>query len=135
VGTFLMLVEQLLSCLENAEEAIRGRDYLLADDALIAAKNHASELLMYRDLSDAAGLLSLKCFQALREIKAVVDAPQSVETMRRAMQRIWAAPFMNFDEAADLASEIEDSVGGLVLVGYNEVAAELISDAYVPEDT
>jgi hypothetical protein len=133
VGIFVTLVEDLIDHLEAAATALAGRDHLLADNILISAKKIASELLMYRDVSDAAGLVSLKCFQALCEIKAIVDAPEAIDLMTRALRRIWAAPFMSFDEASDLSSMIEDSVGGLTLVGYNELADELIADASISD--
>ncbi len=134
VGTFLTLAEELIRSLENAATALASRDNLLADNILITAKKVASELLMYRDISDAAGIIALKCFQALCEIKAIVDAPQSIEVMKHVVQRIWAAPFMAFDEASDLSSMIEDSVGGLTLAGYNELVDELIGDASVSDN-
>jgi hypothetical protein len=133
VGIFITLAEDLIDHLEAAVTALADRDHLLADNIMISAKKVSSELLMYRDVSDAAGLVSLKCFQALCEIKAIVDAPEAIDVMARALRRIWAAPFMSFDEASDLSSTIEDSVGGLTLVGYNELANELIADASVSD--
>lgn len=133
LAKFLNLSEDLIVRLESSSEALREKDNLLADDHLIAAKKLASELLMYRNLSDAIGIVALKIFQALCEIKSVVESPGSVDVMKQSLQRIWAAPFMAFDDAADLASAIEDSVGGLKLVGYDEIAGELIGDAFVAD--
>lgn len=134
VGIFVTFAEDLIDHLEGAAVALASRDHLLADNILISAKKVASELLMYRDVSDAAGLIALKCFQSLCEIKAIVDAPEAIDVMQRAMRRIWAAPFMSFDEASDLSSLIEDSVAGLTLVSYNELANELIGDAFVSDN-
>ena len=128
VGRFLDLCAQALAQIEECKELIKS-DPLAADDKFMASKVIFSELLMFRDLSDSVGLISAKCFQVASQVAAVTDAPELPAALIVALTRIWAAPFMAFSEACNLADEIEQAAPKLVLPSYDEVAAELVSDA------
>lgn len=133
LSRFLSIASRALAQAEVCDENIRAKDALGADDALMATKSVLEELLMYRDISDSVGLIAFKCFDATCKISMATDAPGLPTAVKRALQRIWSAPFMPFDEACKLADSIEESVGSLEVVGYAEIAAELIGDATVTD--
>jgi hypothetical protein len=135
LSKFLALASEAISQIEMSEQRLLMGDALGADDELMATKNILSELLMYRDVSDAVGLVAFKCFEATSKVSAIVDVPLLPQKLKRALQRIWSAPFMNFDEACELASDIESVSGPSDLVGYIDVANELIGDALVYDAT
>ena len=43
--------------MEGVEQLLAVRDFISADDKFLASKKTLTELLMYRDISDALGLL------------------------------------------------------------------------------
>lgn len=131
LSKFFALASKAIDQISASGKALLNNDPLLADDALMASKTLLSELLMYRNLSDAIGLVVFKCFQAVSAAKAVTDAPQLPEVLERALQIISAAPFMKFDEACELVNKIEEVASPLCTPGYHELANELIGDAGV----
>ncbi len=130
LSKFFTLASKAIGQMSACEEALLNKDPLAADDVSMASKITLSELLMYRDLSDAIGLVVFKCFQAASAVKAVTDAPQLPETLKRALQRILASPFMKFEEACDIVAKIEEVASPLNLPGYDELANELIGNAW-----
>jgi hypothetical protein len=119
LSKFLVIASKAIGQFEMCQERLTVKDALGADDALMATKAILSELLMYRDLSDAIGLIVHKCFQATCALKAVTDAPHLPEMLKRALQRTWTSPFMDFAEACDIVDKIEDVATPLYLPGYN----------------
>jgi hypothetical protein len=101
-------------------------DALGADDQFIACKPIFVEMLMFRNLSDAVGLIALKCFQVAASVKAVVDAPELPSVLERVLTRVRAAPFMSFKEACELADEIEKKTSLSAIPGVVEVSNELV---------
>jgi hypothetical protein len=134
LARFFDFSAQAIEYLRECDELLTQRDNLAADDKFMASKIVFAELLMFRDISDAVGLIALKLFQVATQIHAVTDTPELPRTMLRALHRIWAAPFMKFDAACVLADEIEEAAGDLILPGYAEVTAELIGDAEANEN-
>jgi len=128
LSRFLTLTREAIDVITSSQERLDAKDNLGADDRLMASKRVLSELLMYRDISDSIGLIVFKCFQAVCAAKAVTDAPRLVEALRHALEEIWAAPYLDFDRACEIVSEIESAGGVLALPGYNELANELIGD-------
>jgi hypothetical protein len=133
LSRFLDVCSKVLTILEKCSELLEVRDALGADDRLMASKPLLTELVMFRDISDSVGLLVLKCFQAVSQVKAISDVPRLPEVLRRALNRLWAAPFMEFDEACDLADEIDAAANPISFPGYVELTNELVSDARSPE--
>jgi hypothetical protein len=133
LSKFLARASDVIRSMEQIEAGLATRDIIGADDCLLASKEGLSELLMYRDISDGLGLIVLKCFQAVTAIVAVTDAPNLAGVIKHELQRTWAAPFIDFDDACAIADVIEETAGSMVLPGYNELAAELLGDAAVSE--
>jgi hypothetical protein len=133
VSKFLTLVSEAIRSMERIDERLAAKDFIGADDEFVASKKIITELLIYRDISDALGLVVFKCFQAEAAVAAITDAPTLPEMIKHALLRTWAAPFMEFDEACSLVEKIEDAAGSVVTPGYNELAAELIGDATVSD--
>jgi hypothetical protein len=116
-------------------KAFLSSDPIAADDSFIACKPIFTELLMFRDLSDAVGLISLKCLQVAASVKAIVDAPELPAVLERALTRVRATPFMNFEEACMLADEIEGVVHLEPLPGLSETSNELVESAEASSGT
>jgi hypothetical protein len=132
LSRFLGLAVAGIAQMERVEERLAANDFIGADDEFLASKKTLTELLMYRDISDALGLIVLKCFQAAASVHAITGAKSMPAVIKRALQRIWSAPFMKFETACEIADQI-DTLGPFVLPGYTELAAELLGDAAVPE--
>ena len=133
LSRFLDVSSRALAGMEACLELLKARDFLGADDQLMATKAMLAELMMFREISDSVGLIALKCLQVASKVKAITDAPDVPEALRQALHRAWASPFMKFDEACDLADKIEDAAASLHLPGYVELTNELVSDARTPE--
>jgi hypothetical protein len=129
LSKFLTRARETIDLIEASEERLNAKDNLGADDRLMASKRVLSELLMFREISDAIGLIVFKCFQAICAVKAVTDAPALPAALRQALEEIWAAPYLDFDHACEIVSKIETAAGLLAPHGYNELANELIGDA------
>lgn len=127
LARLLSLAEEAMARLERCVFLLNSGDHLGADDQLMGCKRLFSEMLMFRNTSDAAGLLAVKFFQS-SSIHAVTDAPALPSALLRALHRIWASPFMKFEEACDLADEIEEAAELSALPGYAEITTELLTD-------
>jgi hypothetical protein len=135
LAKFFDLAAQAAAHLEDCVGLMALGDNLVADDKFMASKQIFAELLMYRDISDAVGLIALKCFQAATQTNAITELPNLPIIMVRALHRVWAAPYMNYEDACSLAEEIEKETGKLVVPSYNEIASELIENSEIVEKT
>jgi hypothetical protein len=131
IGRLLNLVEEALRRLERCQELLDKQELFSADDELMACKRLFSEMLMFRGINDSLGLVSWKVFQAA-QMTAITDAPTLPEALHRVLTRVWASPFMKFEEACLLAEEIEGAASIGLPPGYREVSEELLTEQ--PED-
>ena len=69
------MIEDALEELDRCISSLDAGDDFAADDMLMACKRTFSEMLMFRSVSDAIGLLTLKLFQAA-SVGVVIDNPQ-----------------------------------------------------------
>jgi hypothetical protein len=129
LGRFFIIAADAISVLEDCAELLRTSQNLAADDRLMASKALFAELYILRDVSEAAGLISLKCLQASCKTKAITDAPELIVAMLHALRLLRNAPFMKFDVASELASKIEEAAGPLNLPGFNELSMALIEES------
>jgi hypothetical protein len=132
LSRFLTLAAAAIAEMEAVEQRLAVRDFIGADDKFLASKKTLTELLMYRDISDALGLVVMKCFHAAVNVQAITDAAMLPTLIKRSLQRVWSAPFMKFEAANEIVDQIE-ALGAHVLPGYKELTAELLGDAAVPE--
>lgn len=131
LSKFLALASMAIDQMRECGKAFSSSDPLSADDMFMASKITLSQLLMYRNLSDAIGIVVFKCFQAASAMKAITDIPQLPEILERALEKLSRAPFMKFEDACDVVNTIEEAAGPLCTPGYRELANELIGDAGV----
>ena len=125
LSRFVTLTDVALDKLSMCQQLLAS-DPLGADDQFIGCKPVFIEMLMFRDLSDAVGLIALKCMQVAASVKAIVDAPELPPALVRVLARVRAAPFMRFEEACLLADEIEGKAALKPVPGFSELSNELI---------
>jgi hypothetical protein len=83
---------------------------------------------MLRDVSEAVGLISLRCLHAV-STNVIKDTPDIASVMKRALTRLRATPFMEFDTAIEIADEIDIAASnGATLPGYNELVRCLLEE-------
>lgn len=131
LAQLLSLAEDAMARLGKCLVLLEAGDRLGADDQLMGCKRVFSEMLMFRNINDAVGLLVLKFFQG-SNVGAITDAPELPSVLLRGLHRMWASPFMKFEEASDLADEIEAAAVITALPGYSQVTAELLANV-LPE--
>jgi hypothetical protein len=129
LSAFLDLSAQIIEEMEAADQLLRDRSVFEADMRLSNVKQLLPEIFMLRGISDAVGAISLAAMQSANMVAAIVDAPALPAAIVRAMRRLWAAPFMSFEEAAALAKGIEQAGPEFTISGYNELINELIDNA------
>jgi hypothetical protein len=126
LGRFVGLIDLVLErCLE-CQHLMKSGDLLGADDQFIGCKPILTEMFMFRDLSDAVGLIVLKCLQVAASVAVIVDAPELPKVLERALTRVRAAPFMSFQQACSLSDDIEASASLSPLPGFFEVSNALV---------
>jgi len=130
LGRFFELTNRAIALIEEACRHLEEGENFAADDSLMAFKIATSEMFVLREVSDSAGLLALKCFQAASAIEAVNLNPNLLQVLRSVLRQLWAAPFMPFERAAILSQEVEDASNMPALPGYNDLAAALIQEAF-----
>lgn len=128
LSKLLELIADTLAAIEDCKSFLRS-DPFSADNKFMAIKALTSELLMFRDISDAIGLLLMKCFQVASKITTITDAPRIPDALANVLTRLWSAPFMDFLDACSIADKLEKTAGLVVLPSYHSLAAELIGDA------
>jgi hypothetical protein len=126
LGRFVGLIDDALERLSECQQLLTSSDILGADDQFIACKPILIEMFMFRDLSDAVGLIVLKCFQVAASVRAIVDARELPGVLERVLTRIRAAPFMTFQQACVLADEIEAKSALSPVPGFVEVSNALV---------
>lgn len=132
LGRFLGLVQSVTERLVLCQDLMKLGDTIGADDEFIACKPLLTEMLMYRGLSDAVGLIVLKCLQIATSVKAIVDAPAMPPVLQRTLARVRMAPFMKFEEACTLVEEIEKATLLQPLPGLSEFSSALVDAALEP---
>lgn len=130
LGKFFELTNRAIKLIDEACRYLEDGENFAADDSLMAFKVATSEMFVLREVSDAAGLLSLKCFQAATAIDAVNLNPGLLRVLRSVLGQLWAAPFMPFERAAALSKKIENACNIPALPGYNDLAKALIQEAF-----
>jgi hypothetical protein len=133
LSRFVGLANEALDRLSVCQRLLAS-DPLGADDQFIGCKPIFIEMLMFRDLSDAVGLIALKSMQVAASVKAVVDAPELPSVLERVLTRVRAAPFMSFEEACVLADEIEGKAALKPVPGFVELSNELIKASEATRD-
>lgn len=134
LGRFVGLAEDAIERLSTCQGLLGSGDALGADDQLLACKPLFAEMLMYRDLSDAVGLIVLKCFQVANSVKAIVDAKALPSALERALTRVCSAPFMTFEAACELADMIDASASLMPVPGMAPLASALAEAAQSTAD-
>jgi hypothetical protein len=134
LGRFLGLVQNAIERLSLCQQLIVSGDVLGADGQFIACKPLFVEMLMFRDLSDAVGLVVLKCLQIATSVKAIVDALELPSVLERTLTRVRMAPFMRFEEACALADEIEEKATLEAVPGFIELSNALVEAMDTPSD-
>jgi hypothetical protein len=127
IGRVLELIELTLQRLETCMQYLGQKEMFSGDDELMACKRLFSEMLMFRDVNDTIGLIAWTAYQA-SQVTAITDAPMLPEVLHRVLTRLWASPFMRFEEACLLAEEIESAVLIAPAAGYIEVSEELLTE-------
>jgi hypothetical protein len=128
-GRISSIIDDVVNRLLDCEELLKSGQNLESDDKFMSVKPLVAELFMHRDVSEAVALLSTTSLQAIAACSAVTDSPKLPETMRRALIRLNAAPFMEYGSACELSDAIEAVSTPFALPGYNEISSELIADA------
>lgn len=131
LGKFVGLAQDTIERLTICRELLRSGDPIGADDQFIACKPLLTEMLMYRNLSDAVGLIALKCFQIAGSVKVITEAGALPDVLERALTRVRAAPFMSFKEACALADAVEEQATLLPVPGLASVANALVDASEV----
>ncbi len=134
LGRFVGLAQDAIERLAACQLLLGSGDPIGADDQFIACKPILTEMLMYRDLSDAVGLIALKCLQIASSVKVIVDATALPSVLERVLTRVRAAPFMSFEEACALADVIEEKASLLPLPGLASLASALAEASAAPSD-
>jgi hypothetical protein len=127
LGKFVGLAQDAIERLTSCQDLLKAGDAIGADDQFIACKPLLTEMLMYRNLSDAVGLIVLKCFQIAGSVKVITDAGELPNVLERAITRVRAAPFMSFQEACALADAVEEQAILLPVPGLASVANALVA--------
>lgn len=128
MSRFFKVSGDLISALSECDNHIQQGAFLAADDVLMNCRPVIQEMFMLRDISEAVGLVSLRCLHAAN-VDAITNTPDIASTMMRAITRLRAAPFMKFDIAIELADDIDTAAGTQeVLPGYNELVQLLLDD-------
>lgn len=126
IGRLLEIIEVALKRLETCMQYLGQKEMFSGDDELMACKRLLSEMLMFRDVNDSVGLVVWTAFQA-SQVTAITDAPLLPEVLHRVLTRLWASPFMKFEDACLLVEEIEAAGPVAPTSGYVEISDELLS--------
>jgi hypothetical protein len=127
IGRVLELIELTLQRLETCLQYLGQKELFSGDDELMACKRLFSEMLMFRGVNDSIGLIAWTAYKA-SQVTAITDAPMVPEVLHRVLTRLWASPFMRFEDACLLAEEIESAVSVAPAAGYIEVSEELLTE-------
>jgi hypothetical protein len=122
------LSQEAINLLDTCVSDLAAGDNFGADDALMDCRRILAEMYVLRDISDAVGLLSLKCLQAASQL-AVTNAPRVPGVLIRVLSRLRTQPFMSFENASNLVDEIEAAVDVPPTPGYNDLASMLVEGA------
>jgi hypothetical protein len=125
LGRFVDLADDALERTITCQQLLGSGDAIGADDQFIACKPIFVEMLMFRNLSDAVGLIVLKCFQVASSVSAIVDARELPSVLERVLTRVRAAPFMSFEQACELADAIEAKAVLSPIPGFVELSNAL----------
>ena len=126
LGRFLDVTAEVIQTFNNCSQELSSNRNLAADDKLMAARQLLAELFMLRAISDAVGVIVLAALEATSRVVAIVDAPELPPACVAALNRLWAAPFMDFAEAADLAHSIEVAAKTEGMTAFNALVDELL---------
>ena len=125
LGRFLDVTAEVIQMFNTCTQELSSGRNLAADDKLMAARQLLAELFMLRAISDAVGVIVLAALEAT-SVVAIVDAPELPAACVAALNRLWAAPFMDFAEAADLAHSIAVAAKTEGLTAFNALVDELL---------
>ncbi len=126
LSRFFQVSAEAIAALEECAALLAREENFAADDQLMHFKKATQELYLLRDISDAAGLISLKMLQASNSVKAVTLRPQIVGVCLSALRRLWNEPFMDFNDAIPIADQLEDVMKLPPVPGLLELIAPLL---------
>lgn len=126
LGRFLDVAARAIQAFNTCSQELSSGRNLGADDNLMAARQLLAELFMLRDISDAIGVIVLAALEATSKVVAIVDAPELPAACVTALSRLWAAPFMDFAEAAVLARAIQVAAKTEGMRAFNALVDELL---------
>ncbi len=123
---FFHITNDIIQRLNHCDLLLAAGETFAADDEILGIKALFVELYMLRAISEAVGMISLKCLQLLTILIAITDIPEIASKLQFIIRRLRHAPFMSFLEASRLVDEIEASSGKLYLPGYGAFTSELL---------
>jgi hypothetical protein len=126
LGRFLDVTAEVIQAFNTCSQELSSGRNLAADDKLMAARQLLAELFMLRAISDAVGVIVLAALEATSRVAAIVDAPEMPAACVAALNRLLAAPFMDFAEAANLAHSIEVAAKTEGMTAFNALVDELL---------
>ncbi len=122
------VTSQIVQEAEECEVLLNDSQNIEADARLLSIKVLLTELFMFRDLSEAAGIVSFSALECISKVATVTDSPNLVPALANAFKRLWAAPFMPIGETSSLCQSMERAVSGASLPGYDALVAELLGN-------